>query len=95
MLHKSPKGEIHPEDTEFIDYVLENYARYSGSQIEAMTHSETPWINARKGYGPVEKFCFMVSERRYEKQGTIYVMATRILFLLNNQGIAFFTSRKK
>ena len=55
VINKSPKDKFNPEDAEFIDYILENYARYSGSQIEAMTHSEEPWINARKGYGPMER----------------------------------------
>ena len=54
-MNKSPKDGFNPEDLEFIDYILENYARYSGSQIEAMTHSEDPWINAHKGYGPMER----------------------------------------
>lgn len=34
---------------EHIDEVLETYARYSGSQLEAMTHQEEPWIKARNG----------------------------------------------
>lgn len=55
VMNRSPKDGFNPEDVEFIDYILENYARYSGSQIEAMTHSEDPWINARKGYGPMER----------------------------------------
>lgn len=55
VLNKSPKGEILSEDVEFIDYILENYARYSGLQIEAMTRNDAPWINARKGYGAMER----------------------------------------
>lgn len=49
------QGKIEVEDIEFIDYILENYAQYSGVQIEAMTHSEEPWINARKGVKPMER----------------------------------------
>lgn len=33
-----------------IDTVLEVYAKFTGSQLEEMTHSETPWIEARQGY---------------------------------------------
>lgn len=62
VLNKYPKDKINSEDTEFIDYILENYARYSGSQIEAMTHSEDPWINARKGYGPMERCHIEITE---------------------------------
>jgi uncharacterized phage-associated protein len=29
---------------------LETYAKLSGVQLEEMTHKETPWIEARKGY---------------------------------------------
>lgn len=63
VLNKSPKSEIFSEDVEFIDYILENYARYSGSQIEAMTHNEAPWINARKGYGAMERCHTEITEK--------------------------------
>ena len=43
------------KDIEFIDYILENYAQYSGVQIEAMTHNEATWINAGKGFKPMER----------------------------------------
>lgn len=62
VLNKSSKGEICSEDIEFIDYILENYARYSSSQIEAMTHNETPWINAREGCGPMERCHTAITE---------------------------------
>lgn len=32
-----------------INNVLETYAKYSGTQLEALTHSEYPWIQARAG----------------------------------------------
>ena len=39
-----------PQDlASHIDEVLESYARFSGSQLEEMTHREEPWIAARKG----------------------------------------------
>lgn len=40
---------IPAELREHIDEVLETYAPYSGSQLEAMTHQEDPWIRARNG----------------------------------------------
>jgi len=47
--------EMASDDVEFIDYILENYAQYSGVQMEAMTHGEEPWINARKGFESMER----------------------------------------
>jgi uncharacterized phage-associated protein len=35
------------EDRQHIDNVLEVYASFSGSDLEAQTHSEDPWIRAR------------------------------------------------
>ncbi len=43
-LEKMPK-----EVREHIDEVLEAYARFSGPQLESMTHDEEPWIQARGG----------------------------------------------
>lgn len=55
VLDSDSPSKIDFKDIEFIDYILENYAQYSGVQIEAMTHSEDPWINARKGFKPMER----------------------------------------
>jgi uncharacterized phage-associated protein len=33
-----------------IDTVLDVYAKYTGAQLEAMTHEERPWVEARKGF---------------------------------------------
>lgn len=54
ILNKNAADEIASEDREFINYILENFARYSGTQLETMTHSELPWIEARRGIGPME-----------------------------------------
>lgn len=35
------------EQKAIIERVFEIYNQYSGSQLETMTHSETPWIEAR------------------------------------------------
>lgn len=42
---------IDPEDQEHIDNVLDTYLKYTGAQLETLTHKELPWIAARKGYG--------------------------------------------
>lgn len=37
-----------------LDDVLETFASWTGPQLEAQTHSELPWINARGAKGPSE-----------------------------------------
>lgn len=44
-----------PDMQSHIDEVLEAYARFSGTQLEAMTHREEPWIRARGERGPAER----------------------------------------
>ncbi|ALL05579.1 hypothetical protein AQ505_08795 [Pedobacter sp. PACM 27299] len=43
------------DSKEHIDSVLEVYAGYSDTELEAKTHAETPWIDARKGYEPFQR----------------------------------------
>lgn len=38
-----------------IDNVLEVYAKFSGTQLEEMTHREDPWQKAREGYRPSQR----------------------------------------
>lgn len=38
-----------------IDTILEAYGKFSGAQLEEMTHREKPWIEARKGYRPSQR----------------------------------------
>lgn len=54
VITSEPESKIAPEDREHIDNVLEIYLRYSGVQLESLTHSEQPWIKARKGYSHYE-----------------------------------------
>lgn len=50
-----------PEDKDFVDYILEYYGKLNGMVLEAMTHSEIPWIDARKGIGPFESCTNVIS----------------------------------
>lgn len=45
-----------------IDEVLEAYGDLSGTQLEAMTHSEKPWQQARSGLRPSERCEKMIDE---------------------------------
>lgn len=40
---------IREEDMDFINYILENYAGFTGVELENMTHREQPWQEARQG----------------------------------------------
>lgn len=61
---------LQPDERGHVDSVLETYAKYSGVQLEAMTHREEPWIRAREGYQPSERCSVEIDEgvmARYHK----------------------------
>jgi Uncharacterized phage-associated protein len=39
---------FNPEDKEFLESVWNTYGEFDGHQLEALTHEEAPWINARR-----------------------------------------------
>ncbi len=44
------------EDTVIhIDNILEAYMRFSGVELEIMTHKELPWLAARNGFSPTQR----------------------------------------
>lgn len=45
---------IDSNNKNFIKMVYEIYGGFSANQLERMSHTEDPWINARKGYGVYE-----------------------------------------
>ena len=51
----SDMAAIPDEDRVHIDEILEVYARFSGPQLESMTHGEEPWIRARGDRKPSER----------------------------------------
>lgn len=44
---------IETQDRDFIHFILDNYAGFSGVELETMTHKEKPWIEARGGIAPM------------------------------------------
>ena len=46
--------KIEKNITDFLDVIYEIYGKYSGNELERMTHSELPWIKARIGLKPYE-----------------------------------------
>lgn len=61
--------DLSASDKAHIDGVLETYAQFSGYQLETMTHSEDPWILARKGFLPIQRCEHEISE---EMMGEFY-----------------------
>ncbi len=51
----NPDNDLTASEREHIQNVLEVYAPYGDSKLEAQTHSERPWISARKGFRPTER----------------------------------------
>lgn len=47
--------QIPKEERLHIDSVLEVYAPYTGSELEAQAHVEEPWVQARKGFRPTQR----------------------------------------
>lgn len=43
------------DQMELVNDVIDEYKLLSGGQLESMTHSEQPWIDARKGCAPCDK----------------------------------------
>lgn len=52
------------EDTiDILNQVWDVYGGYNGNQLEALTHQESPWMNARKGYRPLDRCNEIISDR--------------------------------
>lgn len=45
---------IDKDITDFLDVIYNIYGKYSGNELEKLTHSELPWIKARNGLKPYE-----------------------------------------
>ena len=59
---KQLKKILTDEQLELINDTIDGYSKMTSSQLENLTHSEYPWINARKGY-KVEDRCEVVIEK--------------------------------
>ena len=56
------------QDTkDFLDIIYKLYGKYSGNQLENMTHIEDPWKNARLGKKPNERSTQEISDEDIEK----------------------------
>ena len=54
IIIQNPEELIDEEDIKFINFILENYAGFSGAELETMTHNESPWKETRQGLSPMQ-----------------------------------------
>ncbi|HDW8004502.1 TPA: SocA family protein [Bacillus cereus] len=54
------------EKREVLEMVWNNYGKYDGKFLEALTHQELPWIEAREGYEEHESGSKEISEKAME-----------------------------
>ena len=56
LKYNSSEGipEFSSEETELLESVFLTYGDYTGNALEALTHKETPWVEAREGVAPDE-----------------------------------------
>ncbi|MCL2036427.1 MAG: DUF4065 domain-containing protein [Oscillospiraceae bacterium] len=47
--------ELTVNQGEVLEHVKEIYGKYSGKQLESLTHKQDPWLNARKELMPDER----------------------------------------
>lgn len=58
---------IKPEDEQLICSVLSTYAQFTGDQLEYLTHTEAPWLEARQGLNPDQRSENIISDEIMEK----------------------------
>ncbi|MCD8119862.1 MAG: DUF4065 domain-containing protein [Lachnospiraceae bacterium] len=52
---------ISPEDEALLEDVWDTYGENTGNALEALSHRELPWIEARRGYEPDERCSVTIS----------------------------------
>lgn len=58
---------IDEDDIELLESVWQTYGDHTGNALEALSHSELPWIEARTGYGPDERCSVPISVESMKK----------------------------
>lgn len=68
------KHRLSSEQLTLIDDVLKEYSTLTGTQLENLTHSEAPWINARKecGFGDACRVIIPKTEMASYYKGQLY-----------------------
>lgn len=55
-------ANLSSDQKEFLTSVLDDLHSWKGWELEAATHKEDPWIQARKGYGEADKCCVEIDK---------------------------------
>lgn len=65
MFYVQLDGEERPSDVlpkrltkdqlDLVNEVIDEYSKLSSTQLESLTHNESPWLDARKGYAPGDR----------------------------------------
>lgn len=58
---------IAKEDVDLLEDVWETYGDKTGNALEALTHRELPWLEARRGYAGNEKCTVVISPEAMKK----------------------------
>ena len=48
-------SRLSESESDTVDIVIDHYGDYTGQQLSDLTHSETPWQDARKGIPPRQR----------------------------------------
>ena len=66
--------ELKPDQLSLIDDVLSEYGPLTAYQLEGLTHSETPWVEARNGIAPAQASTATISKETMRKfyRGRLY-----------------------
>lgn len=55
-------GKLTQDQQDLISSVLKDLSTWTGLELEAATHKETPWLEARKGYSEADKCSNLISK---------------------------------
>jgi uncharacterized phage-associated protein len=61
IYHGNISTSFAPEDLQLLEDVWDTYGNQSGNALEALTHRELPWLEARNGYEPDERCSVVIS----------------------------------
>lgn len=64
---KSDPSKFDEKATEVLEAVYGTYGKFSGDELEALTHSENPWKEARNGLEPWETSHAIISRESMRK----------------------------
>lgn len=59
--------EFDSETANFLSSIWNVFGIFDGKYLESLTHNETPWIEARKGYEPGEKCEVVITKKAMQK----------------------------